>query len=445
MRRLFLLLLSLISSQYALATDLIDVYQAAVNNDPIFQSATATRLAAGEQLPQSWAGLLPQLSFSANTSGNRFNNQTNNLPSTGVSRYNSKAYQLNLSQTLINFNAFTSVSVAQANVAAANANYAAAAQDLIIRVAIAYFNVLSAQDNLKFTQAQKAAVTKQWQQAKARFNAGMDTATAVANAKASYDALIAQEIADKNNVVNQYELLQTITNTLYNDLAVVKQQFPLVKPIPSDIQAWLKQTETGNATIQAMRYSADAAKQAIRAHATNHLPTVSVIGNYGYMHNTVGSNSANNVQSLASGQASSIGLQLNMPLLQGGLVNSQTRQAQDNYAKARADLENVYRSTIASTYQTYNNVLTGISKIQADAQAVRSAQSALTSNESAMHAGTMTMVDVLNAQQALYNARKIYTMDQYNYLISTLQLKQAAGTLNEKDLRLINTWLVTAN
>lgn len=445
MKRVLIGLLISIGSSTTYATDLLDIYHQALLSDPSFQSATANRMALGEQLPQSWAGLLPNLTFNTNTTGNRYYSQANPELTAAIgpipSRFNSKGYTLTLSQPLIDFNAVSTVFKARAVVAAANANYAAAAQNLIYRTAKQYFDILRAQDNLRFTQAQQASIAKQLDQAKARYSAGVDAVTSVYNAQASYDSLVAQEIADKNAVVNSYEQLQTLTNQLYTHVAVLKNKLPLVKPMPEDIHSWVAQAEAGNAILKAARYTADAARQDIHVSESNHLPTVSAVGNYTY---TATNNSAlNNITSVA-GRSNAIGLSVTAPIFQGGLVTSQVRAAQDNYAKTSADLEGSHRDIVTQTHQTYNNIIAGISKIQADQQAITSKQSAFESNDAAFRAGTMTILDVLNAEQDLYNSQKIYANDQYDYLLNTLMLKQLAGSLSENDLRLINAWLIDA-
>lgn len=428
----------------AFATDLMEIYQEATQYDQVFQAAKATRLSVGETLPQNIAPLLPQLSATANTTGNYYNAivapkspvvVANAIPTdnTGIRKFNSNGYAVTLTQPLINFNQWMLVNKAKATVNQANATFGAAAQDLIIRVAQTYFSVLLAQDNLEFAQAQTKANAEKLKLAQQRYAVGMDAIASVNDAQASYDRTYAQQIAAENNLRNANEALRQITGQTYSHLESFKTPIPLLTPRPYNVEEWVNAGAKQNLTLLAQRFATEAARENIKANFGNHLPTVSAVGTYGTGYGQQ-LGSVNAVQASAA-------IQLNVPLYQGGLINSKVRQAEDDYATVSANRENTYRTVVVGVRQNYNNVMAGISKIKADQQAIISAQSSLESNTEQYKVGTSTMIDVLIALQNVYNAKQNYASDQYNYLLSTLQLKQAAGTLGPNDLAQINLWL----
>ncbi|MFU8797942.1 MAG: TolC family outer membrane protein, partial [Gammaproteobacteria bacterium] len=343
--------------------------------------------------------------------------------------------------TYFNFASWMTVRKASAQVKQADAMYGASMQDLMLRVATAYFNVLQAEDNLRITQAQKKLLIKQLDEAKQRYEVGVSTMTNVFNAQASHDLSAAQEINDKNVVNTRYESLRGITGKRYPHLSQLKTVIPLITPNPADINKWVDAARQQNLTLRASRFAADAARENIKIQAGGHVPTLSATG--GYTANQVGGQSSQPGIGSIPKESSAAGLVLNVPIFQGGLVLSHVRQAQYHYQQATADMEFNHESIVTATRQTYMSVLADISKIEADQATIKSNQSALASNKAAYRAGLMTNTDVLTTQKALFDAQRQYAADQYTYLTDTLRLKQLAGTLNEKDLQIINRWLAT--
>lgn len=418
------------------AEDLMDIYRQALQSDPTFKQAIAQHLSSREALPQGIAVILPNLSLAANTMGNKTSTSAPLPEASGTDHFNTHGYTLTLTQPVVNFSYWLRALQAGAIVKQANATFGAAAQDLILRVANAYFAVLQSEDDLQFIRAEKKATAKQLDQAKQRYDVGLEAITTVYEAQASYDSTVAQEIAAENSLNTSHEELREITGQYYPQLAKLKQDLPLLKPQPHDSEQWVAAANKQNLTLQAARYGVDSARQNVKANYANHLPIINAIGTYedaqGFSQNAGGTTDT---------ETSTIGLQLSVPLFQGGLVTSQTRQARYNYQATAAGMDATYRNVVASTREQYNNVIAGISKIKADKQAVLSNQSSLESTNEAYRVGTRTIVDVLLAQENLLQARRVYAQDQYAYLISTLTLKQMAGTLNENDLKQINTWL----
>lgn len=419
------------------AADLIDIYKAALISDPTYQAAVSTRLSQREAIPQSVAALLPNISAQANVSNNYQNITQPPAPGqpNGISNFQSQGYNISIRQPLININAWLGVKQANNTGKQADLTLAAAAQDLIFRVATAYFNVLSAQDTLRLTQAEKAADSKQLNQAQKRVQVGLDALTSVYEAKAAYDKSVASEISAENTLRNNQEALRQLTGQTYSSIKTFKKNMPLQNPQPDNIERWINAATQNNLKLMAARYGVEVSREKIKMQASGHLPSLSLMGNYGK------TATFNNVPSSLNKNGGTVGLELDVPLFAGGAVSSKTRQAQYDFQTASANLDNTYRLLIINTRQKYNDVLADISKIKAEQQAIKSAQLSLDSTEESYKAGTRTVVDVLIAQQNLYDAKRTSASDQYNYLLDTLLLKQAAGSLKPADLVQISQWL----
>lgn len=419
------------------AADLIEIYKAALNSDPIYQAAVSTRLSQREAIPQSVAALLPNISAQANVSNNYQN--ISQLPTTGqpngISNFQSQGYNISFRQPLINFNDWLAVKQANNAGKQADLTLAAAAEDLIFRVATAYFNVLSAQDTLQLAKAEKDADNKQLNQAQKRVQVGLDALTSVYEAKAAYDKSLATEISAENTLRNNQEALRQLTRQTYSSIKAFTKNIPLQSPLPNNIEQWITAATQNNLTLMAARYGVEVAREKIKMQASGHLPSLSIIGNYGK------TDTFNNVPSSLNKNGGTLGVELDVPIFAGGAVSSKTRQAQYDFQTVSANLDNIYRLLIINTRQKFNDVLADISKIKAEKQAIKSAQLSLDSTEESYKAGTRTVVDVLIAQQNLYDAKRIAASDQYNYLLDTLLLKQAAGSLKPDDLIQINQFL----
>lgn len=434
------------------AANLIEVYQQALVSDPTFQAAQATLMANREALPINIAALLPSVAATGSFTREHTNQEitgmvtgpTNNpnipnTPSESSEDFynNSTIYNLSITQSIFNYSNWMKVKNAGAVVKQAEATFNAAAQNLMIQTATAYFNVLEAHESLQTLSAQRKALNEQLIQTEQRFKVGVIAITGVQQVKASYDSVVAQEIAAKNQLADTLEALRAITGTFYPNLAGLKKSMPLVSPHPADINRWVNVAAMQNYTLLAAEYAAEAAKDNIYIQASGHLPVVTANGGY---------NSDKESDPFGDGQTqltntASAGVTVNLPIYQGGLITAQTRQASYLYAQSSAQMETTYRQTVSQTRESYLGVISGISKIKADRQAIISNETSLKATQAAYMVGTNTLVDVLTQQSNLYNSILTYTQDQYAYLISTLQLKQAAGTLSLRDLAIINAWL----
>jgi outer membrane protein len=269
-------------------------------------------------------------------------------------------------------------------------------------------------------------------QAQKRVQVGLDALTSVYEAKAAYDKSLATEISAENSLRNNQEALRQLTGQTYSSIKAFTKKIPLLSPQPDNIERWINAATQNNLKLMAARYGVEVSREKIKMQASGHLPSLSLIGNYGK------TATFNNVPSSFNKNGGTLGLELDVPLFAGGAVSSKTRQAQYDFQTASANLDNTYRLLIVNTRQKYNDVLADISKIKAEQQAIKSAQLSLDSTEESYNAGTRTVVDVLIAQQNLYDAKRTAASDQYNYLLDTLLLKQAAGSLKPDDLVQIN-------
>lgn len=431
-------LIAVLAPWRAFAVDLMCAYQDALMSDPTFKSAQAQYLADQENVPIARSALLPSVIVSGRTQ-REYVYQTDAAffgpPDTTF--YNtSSLYTLDITQPIFNYSAWSTLQGAGFQAKEAEATFAAAAQDLMIRTAQAYFTVLQNSDTLRYTRMQKAAVGRQLQQARQQYEVGLIARTGVSEAQANYDAIVANEIAAKDNLAVAVEQLRAITGRRYANLMGASFNLPLVQPRPANILKWVRVSQNQNYTLRAAIENANSAQENIKTQFGGHLPVVDLIGGYSY-------DKESNVQQTGFGtqEITSAGVSLNFPIYQGGLVNAQTRQARYLYQQAVANMELTHRNVITQARTAYLGVITGISKVRADRQAIISAEIALEATTEGYKAGTRTILDVLNNQTSLYQAQQNYSADQYNYLINILTLKEAAGMLGPDDLAEMNCWL----
>lgn len=432
----------------ASAADLMAVYQQALRSDPTFQAAYSTEMSEAEAVPENFAALLPQISATGSATWSRFKTASDNYTSganhTGTTldittKRRTTDLNLSVTQTLFDFTDWMNLSSARASVKAAKATYNAAAQSLMQRVAQAYFNVLEAQDILRYTLAEKRAFYQEYQQARERLKVGVTTITDVDNAKASYDGAIADYITAKNDLANKKEDLIAITGQDNRFLAALKKTIPLITPRPRSINDWVATGIRQNWDYTAARYTALAAHRAIYAASGGHMPTLTASAEYD---NQLVRTYRGKGRTRTKGPSVEVGFSL--PIFSGGSVNSAVRKALADYETATHEQEQAYRTVVNDTRNSYRGVQSGISTVRAQRQVVVSNRSSLDGTQEGYKVGTRTMVDVLLAEKALYQSQKNYAAARYNYVMSLIALKQAAGTLSEDDLQKINKWLYSS-
>jgi outer membrane protein len=425
----------LASSGYAQAADLLQTYRAAQANDPVFAAARAAQQAGKEKLSQGRSLLMPSVNLTANSTFNNVTTQyqgTFFLPS-GTNRYNSNGYGVTLVQPLFREQNWQVYSESELQATQADLQLKIAQQDLIVRVAQAYFDVLIAQDSVGLVDAQKNAISEQLQQAKRNFEVGSATITDTLEAQSRYDLTGAQEIAAKNNLEIKRSALQQLINTAPGELDDLGKDFTMEAPQPASMDKWVSEAQSTSLQLAIAQAGAEIADREVSRNRGGHLPTVDLVANY----------SKNNANGSTFGVGSdttskTIGVQLNMPLFEGGAVNSKWREAEANRERARQELENARRTVEQQTRQAYLGVVSGIAQVQALKQALTSSKSVLDASKLGQEVGVRTNLDVLNAQQQLYSTRRDLYQAQYNYLMSELRLKQAVGTLSEADLGKVN-------
>jgi outer membrane protein len=458
------------------AADLLAVYKRALQNDPQLREAEATRLATLEAKPQALSALLPQLTGNGlisreHDSGSSNTTEAVSLPPCGPGvpppcaaagssstilesfPFNGRVdttthqYTLNLKQNLFNWGNWEALKRADSQVAQAEADYQAAQQDLMERVAQRYFDVLGAQDDLEAQQVALTSVTRQLEQAEARYQIGLIAVTDVEEARASHDSTAAAVIAAKRVLASTLELLREIIGDPFDSLARPIEPFEMANPDPISEDRWVEMSLQQNLSLVSSRLAADIARENISVARGGHGPSLDLVGMGGKL-NTNGVDTFNDGTpaggtTLDQNQRS-IGIQLTFPLYSGGLVSSQVRQAVYQHRAAKERLERVARQTEHDARDAYLGVLSEISRVKALRRAVESNLTALRATESGYEAGTRTAVDVLQSRQQWVQAQTDYSRSRYDYMLNVIKLQQAAGTLSEQSLERVNALLTDA-
>jgi outer membrane protein len=431
------------------AANLIQVYQQALVYDAQYASARAALAAGQEKTAQGRALLMPTVAingsntrttneFSPNdgvsSSGSPISNPTGSA--TNSSQQNAdrhvNSYSLTLSQPLFrwaNWQQYQQGKLAQAS---AEALFAQVQQDLITRVAQAYFDVLTAQDNLGVTQAQKVATTEQLASAKRNFEVGTQTITDTHEAQAAFDLVVAQEFAALNDLENKRAALQTIVGPEFAaGLAPLRSGIVLPRPSPELAAPWVAAAEQQNYGVVGAQLTLESSKREIERNRAGHYPTLDLIANAGHTYST-GYGKTNN---------SAVGVQWNVPLFNGFAVTSRVRESISLEDKARNDLESARRAASQGARQAFLGVNSGLAQVRALEAAEVSSLSALESNKLGYQVGVRINIDVLNAQRQLFTTQKDLAKARYDTIMSGLRLKSSAGSLNEADLTPVNALL----
>lgn len=421
------------------AQSLIDIYHLALAHDPTLASALNANQAAQEIIQQSKALYRPVVNFNASA-----NAATTNISFIGAGvpfqggNQSFGAYQVGIEaqQPIYRKQNLVAMDQAKTQVSLADKQLNLTQQNLILRTSLAYFDVLQTQDKIELLNAQKAAIAKQLEQAKANFDAGTLTITDVNESQARYDLVVAQEIAALNDHQIALRAVQVITGEIPQKLATIR---PTLKPntLQQSLDKWLEVGAENDLNIQILQESAKYAEQEIERANAGHLPTLDAVANVS--ENYASSSYYGFGNDLKIG---SIGLQLQVPLYQGGANSSRVRQAIFNKQKALSDVDAARRQMEQETQRAYLNLNTSIAQLKAYEQALVSSQSQLDSSKVGYDVGSRTSVDLLNAQQQLFSAKRDLLQARYGYLINILKLKAASGIIVESDLGDINQQLL---
>jgi outer membrane protein len=450
-----LLAAMLICAPWAHAGDLLGVYEDALQSDPQIREARANRLAAREARPQAWAALLPLLSASASRLQSRQTGTQATLvfdPASGVyipiaegfdQHSTAKTWSVDLRQSIFSWSNWMTLRQADSQVAQAEATYQAAEQNLILRVAQAYFNVLSNQDSLDANQASLEAISRQLDQANQRFEVGLIAITDVQEAKAAHDTSVAAVIAAKRTLATAADQLAEITGQKYDRLVKPGADMPLNSPQPASEEQWVQASLDQNVSLLSSRLAADIARENVKIAFGGHLPTLDLVASRS--HTTTDADEA--IGGLGPFSLDShvddrqYTLQISVPLFSGGLTQSRVRQSQYLWIAAKEQLTQTSRATERQARDAYLGVISGIARVQALRQALESSETALQATEAGYEVGTRTAVDVLNSRRLLVQAQTDYSGSRYDYIISVIQLRLAAGNLSRSDVVEINKWL----
>ena len=418
------------------AASLMEIYREALEHDAQYGSARAAYIAAQEKLPQGRAGLLPTI----NVTGTAQNQYIESSVRSDEVFIKNRGIVVAATQPLFRIENFIIYEQSKNQVAQADARFVLAAQDLILRVAQGFFNALIAQSNLEVVQTQRKAIQQQLEQAKRNFEVGVSTIVDTHEAQARYDLTLSQEIAAKNALEISKRTLQGIINRFPDSLVktnidkIIADKLDLAH---DNMEEWVNIAEQKNFSLKIQQITFDLAEQEISKAKAGHYPTLDLVAQYTDQQGVGGAITGRGLDLTSK----SVGLQLHVPIFQGFSVQSRVREALANRDRARMDLENIRRTTGLQVRQQYLNATNGIAQVKALKQALASSKSQLDSTILGQEVGVRTEVDILNAQQQFFSARRDLVQAYYNYLMSRLRLKAEAGELDEEVLQEINALL----
>ena len=453
-RLLTLVLTSLLSAPAMAQESLIDVYQRALQNDPAIREAEATYLANAQVRPQARSALLPGLTLGSSlanrfsdTSGGALAPDGSTIGSRSKFDQDSRGWSISLSQTLFDWGQYAQLRQADKRVVRAETDYEAAKQDLLIRVATRYFDVLAGEDNLASAVAAREAISRQLEQAERRFEVGLIAITDVQQSQAGYDDSVASEIEAQRLLSSSHEFLREIIGELITELAGPTDELPLLTPDPASPEQWVETALQQNLALVSSRLAAEVALDDIAIQRASRLPTVSLSA-------SISEDTNNRTQTIFRDplpplispstqvpEGRSWSIDLRFPIFTGGLNRSRIEQSVYQHRAASETLERIARQTERQARDAYLGVISEISRVRALRQAVESNRTALRATEAGFEVGTQTTVDVLASQNNLRRAETTYSRSRYDYILNVLRLKQAAGNLSVADVEQVDGWL----
>ncbi len=432
------------------ADTLADIYQLALTNDPQLRAAAAAYKAGQEAIPLARAGLLPNITASAEYSDGDGRTDASRTLGPGIAVSNigrtdteGETYQIALTQPLFNLPAWFTFKQGYDLDRQAKAQFAADRQATILRVTGAYFEVLRASDNLISVNAELRALGRQLDQTKERFDVGLVAITDVHEAQAVYDDASVNKLEAEVALNVAFEALEVLTGQPHQELAGLAANFPVKKPEPLDREAWVTFAQAHNFSLAAAREGMAAAEKNAAAKKAEHLPKVSASLSHAITHGdgVFARDGAGNEPFFTDESPTTFALRLNAPIFTGGLISAQRRQAYQQYAQAQENYLLTQRTTTQEARSQYERVVTNAARVSARQQAITSAKSALEATQAGYDVGTRNIVDVLVAQRNLYQAERGYANARYDYLTSLLQLKDVSGQLSPEDVNQLNASL----
>ncbi len=442
MKSKYLIALLLFVSGYVAPDSLLDIYNDALENDPQYKSAEFSYLSGKEIKVQGRAALLPNVTLSAQTNWNEYY-QLGELQN----EYNNFSTAARITQPLIRLDSWFKYRQSKFLTDAAEADFAYSQQTLIVRTAELYFGVLRAIDNLNAARSEERAIKKQLDQAHQRYEVGLSAIMEVQEAQLAYDLSLTAKIRSEGAVYTANESLNALVGREIVSLDGLVNDLNVSNPVPNSKEEWTKKAIENNFRLKAATLRKFASKNNARSVASNHLPKIDIVGTKiesetnQYTFDGINTGGLFNITIPDETQRDTYSLQLSMPIFQGGAVISRTKQAYSESNKSSEDALFTERSVIQDVRSQYSSVVTLVANLKAQRQAVISATSALEATKVGYEVGTRNIVDLLQAEKNLYSAEKDLSNAKYDYLITTLRLHLAAGTLSPENLIEINNLL----
>lgn len=441
-------------SPSATADTLKDIYELAVKNDATLKAAEATYRADRETKNIARAGLLPQINGSAKyekrdtedfdrrvfeLAGNRVNSISDD-----DTEADSRTYSVSLDQPLFDLPAWFSFKSGKLTSKRAEADFAAAQQDLIIRVAEAYFEVLRTRENLEATVAEERAVKRQLEQTQQRFDVGLIPITDVHEARAVYDNTVARRLGDEAALGTAVEALTVLTGQSHSGLWMLSEDFPITTPEPQSRDQWVRFALDNNYNLKAATYGSQAAHETASSKKMEHLPKLQ--GSLAYNDFDEDGDKVSNIDGTTKpfeteSEGGTVSVTLSVPLFSGGRISASRRQAYEQYNAALQQKINTQRQVVQQTRSLHLTASTDVQRVKARQQNIVSARSALDATQAGYEVGTRNIVDVLDARRALYGAIRDHANARFDYVLNILRLKRQAGTLSPEDIYDLNQWL----
>ncbi|MBT4518423.1 MAG: TolC family outer membrane protein [Halieaceae bacterium] len=436
------------------AESLQDIYELALENDAQLKAEQAQYLSKLESEKLGLSQLLPQVNANYDYTDTDQDTEATSFDfSDGVTQIDTfsnldvdrDGYQISLSQALFDLPAWFSFQSGKELSKEAESTFAANQQNMIVRVVESYLLVLRAQDNLSASMAQERAFERQLEQTQQRFEVGLIAITDVYEAQAAFDLAGVNRIVDENNVSVALEGLSVLTGQYHSNLDILKESFEALNPEPVERAKWVEFALENNFTLQAARYTEEAARQTAKSSRLEHAPKVR--GSYAYSDystdgdlsrkpETAFDTSPDNDVELSTWQ-----IRLDMPLYSGGAISSNRRKTAQDFNAAREGRIGLSRSTVAATRSLHMTVVSDVSRVAARKQSIVSSRSALDATQAGYEVGTRNVVDVLNAQNTLFSAQRDYANSRYDYIVNILRLKEQAGLLSPEDIYKLNQFL----
>ncbi|HIP94879.1 MAG TPA: type I secretion protein TolC [Leucothrix sp.] len=432
--KLLLLVFSSLFFTPVFAENLLQVYQQALKNDAQIRASEAGYLAVLEKRPQALSALKPRIDLGGSATYNLQQIERTGLRD-GGSAFLNFGYNLNLTKPLIHKEIQAQIGQVNATILQAKANLERDRQNLIIRVAEAYFQYLKAKEGKIFATAEKKAIARQLNQVKAFFDAGRSAITDVKEAQARYDQSKALEVVAQQQIDIAKESIKAITTRYYKHLAGVSSKTPLIVPKPNNIEQWTQTAIKNSLQVIAASHAVTAAQKAVDIARAAKSPTVDLFARHS------GNTTQGESQFDQDKFDASIGIQFNMPLYRGGNISSRIREARHRLQQARQQLEAQKRVVAQQSRAAYTTIISGLAQIKAFKQALNSTQTAAKATQAGFEAGTRTAVDILLALRETFRSKRDYSTARYDFLLNTLKLRQAAGILSENDIAALSKLL----